>query len=735
MSRRSRLSLNLELTPSRLPGAVAFHAARWGLLLGLAILTYLLFPGAAGFGGQVPDVGDVSQQEVIAPFAFEVPKSAAEVEREALQLEATARPIYEYRRDVLDSVLGATDSMFAVLDAVTDPDSFVAVAQAAGVALTTEEAQYLQEGGRLAQYYRALRTLFRRQLPRGVAAMGTLEEEVTPEVVVRRGDREAVARRDTLMTWERFMDSREALQPDGDPTLSNQVFVKLILGLSRPTLVANTAEYEQRRRELRESVILVKDQVRANERIIHANEVVTQQSRDRLAALRAGQFQLGAGGRSLFGSIGQILANALVISVFWLLIMLYRPDTYRAIRHMLVLTLLFAVVIVGASVSLRFISDAPELIPIPFAAMLITVLFRGRVAMVAAMVLAVLIASQTVYNEVDALLFALVGGVAAAVSVRSIRRRNQFLAATAAVAGAYLLAGVAVELRADGSWIDLGFTGLRGGLNALASAALASTLLPVAESITGVTTNLTLLELSDPNRPLLRRLATETPGTYAHSSAMANLSEAACNAIGANGLLARVGCYYHDVGKLKKPQYFVENQSQGANPHDKLKPEVSAGIIRNHVRDGIALAEGAKLPPVVKSFIPEHHGSMEITYFLERARNRGHDTEIDPADYRYPGPKPRSIETAVAMLADGVEAAVRVLDDPSPERLSDAIDYIIRKRIDAGQLDEAPLTLEQLAQTRDEFVRVLGGAHHNRIDYPAASGGIGADWEASSTQA
>ncbi len=348
MSRRSRLSLNLELTPSRIPGAVAFHAARWGLLLGLAILTYLLFPSAAGFGGQVPDVGDVSQQEVIAPFAFEVRKSAAEVEREALQLEATARPIYEYRRDVIDSVLAATDSMFAALDAVTDPDSFVAVAQAAGVALTTEEALYLQEGARLAQFRRALRTLFRRQLPRGVAGIGTLEEEVTPEVVVRRGDREVVARRDTLMTWERFMDSREALQPDGDPTLSNQVFVKLIHGLSRATLVANTAEYEQRRRELRESVILVKDEVRANERIIHANEVVTQQSHDRLAALRAEQFQIGAGGRSLSGSVGQILANALVIGVFWLLIMLYRPDTYRAIRHMLVLALLFAVVIVAA---------------------------------------------------------------------------------------------------------------------------------------------------------------------------------------------------------------------------------------------------------------------------------------------------------------------------------------------------------------------------------------------------
>jgi hypothetical protein len=231
---------------------------------------------------------------------------------------------------------------------------------------------------------------------------------------------------------------------------------------------------------------------------------------------------------------------------------------------------------------------------------------------------------------------------------------------------------------------------------------------------------------------LLRRLATEAPGTYAHSIAMANLCEAACNAIGAGGLLARVGCYYHDIGKLRRPQFFVENQGHGSNPHDKLKPEVSAGIIRAHVKEGIALAEEHRLPEVVKAFIPEHHGTQEISYFLARARARGALDAADAEVFRYPGPRPRSVETAVALLADGVEAALRVLDDPTPQQVRDAIEHLIEQRIRARQLAEAPLTLAQMDRVREEFVRVLGSMHHNRVDYPVATGGITAEWNAAS---
>jgi len=390
---------------------------------------------------------------------------------------------------------------------------------------------------------------------------------------------------------------------------------------------------------------------------------------------------------------------------------------------------LFGLVIVGAALNRAVIAEGPELIPIPFATMLLAVLLSGRVSMVAAMVLAVLLGSQAAYVGQAGLQLSLFGGVAGALSMRVVRRRTQLLMASLAVLAAFALGAVTVALRLDWSLAELGSSVGRGAANAIVSGALVMLALPVVESVARVTTDLSLLELSDPSRPLLRRLATEAPGTYAHSVAMANLCESACNAIGANGLLARVGCYYHDVGKLTRPQFFVENQTPGANPHDRLSADASATIIRNHVRDGLALAGEHGLPEVVKAFIPEHHGTAEISYFLDRARAQGMDVDEHGEAFSYPGPRPRTVETAVALLADGVEAALRVIDEPTAQRISDAIDHLIEQRTQAGQLTEAPLTLAQLSRVRDEFVRVLTGMHHNRIDYPTASGGITSEWE------
>jgi cyclic-di-AMP phosphodiesterase PgpH len=252
---------------------------------------------------------------------------------------------------------------------------------------------------------------------------------------------------------------------------------------------------------------------------------------------------------------------------------------------------------------------------------------------------------------------------------------------------------------------------------------LALLLLPIAESLTGIETDLTLLEWSDLNRPLMQRLSLEAPGTYAHTIAIANLAEAGARAIGANALLARVGAYYHDIGKLEKPQYFVENQSRGRNPHDILKPSTSAAIIRNHVKRGLALAAEHKLPRRLQAFITEHHGTGAIGYFMEKARER--DGAIaEPGEYAYPGPVPQSAETAVVMIADGVEAAARALPEPTPARIRDVVDHIIRQRMEQGQLRDAPLTLRQLDLIRDEFTRVLTGMHHGRIDYPVSAGGV-----------
>jgi putative nucleotidyltransferase with HDIG domain len=184
-----------------------------------------------------------------------------------------------------------------------------------------------------------------------------------------------------------------------------------------------------------------------------------------------------------------------------------------------------------------------------------------------------------------------------------------------------------------------------------------------------------------------------------------------------------VGAYYHDIGKIARPQYFVENQAKGRNPHDKLKPGTSAQIIRNHVREGLEMAEEHKLPRALRAFITEHHGTGSIAYFLEKAKARD-EMKPDPTDFSYPGPLPQTAETAVVMLADGVEAATRVLAEPTAVKIREVVDHIVRQRIDQGQLRDAPLTLKQLDIIKETFVRVLSGMYHNRIDYPASSGGV-----------
>jgi hypothetical protein len=725
----------LDLAPSDRPAVWAAHAIRWGCLVLLALLTFRLFPIAGRLDVPLFAEGEIAPVEVIAPFGYDVRKSPEELGREAAALAATVPSIYAFRPGSLDSVLAETDSLVSRARRGLAGDTLGAALNGFGLRLTPSELAYLAERGRLVTLERSVRSFLRRQLARGVPLAGTLEMERGREVIVRREGVERFARRDTMLTYETFLESRWAAHPDPTSPIGDQVLVKLVNRLFRPTLEYDAAETTARRDELRATVDSVKYVVRAGERIVNANDPVTPAAHERLAALRSELLrQATPTGTTWAGILGQVLANGMLLSVFWLLVMLYRRAIYDNLRHVLVLTLMFAAVIVVAKLNL-FFAVRSELIPIPFAAMAATVLFRGRVAMVGAMVLAVLIASQAAYGGVDAVFVAVVGGVAAAVSVRRLRHRRDLLTSVVWILAAYLFAEITIALRGGQSvgemWIAAGWA----AANTVVSAALVFFLLPLLEAAAGVTSDVTLLELSDPSRPLLRRLATEAPGTYAHSIAMANLCEAACDAIGGHGLLARVGCYYHDVGKVKKPQYFVENQTSGVNPHDKLKPDVSAGIIRNHVRDGVALAEEHNVPAVVRAFIPEHHGTMEIAYFLARARERDDHEELDLTEFRYPGPKPQSIETAVAMLADGVDAVIRVLDEPTPERLRDAIDHIISQRMDAGQLNDSPLTLVQLGRIRDVFVRVLGGAHHGRIDYPAAGGGISADWQGSAAPA
>jgi len=255
-------------------------------------------------------------------------------------------------------------------------------------------------------------------------------------------------------------------------------------------------------------------------------------------------------------------------------------------------------------------------------------------------------------------------------------------------------------------------------LNGVISAGIVLLFLPIFEYVFRVITSISLLELSDSRHPLMKRLIMEAPGTYHHSLVVANLSEAAAEAIGANFLLARIGAYYHDIGKLDKSNYFSENQIAYKDAHKDLKPSMSKLIIMNHVKEGVDLAKAQKLNPRIIDFIRQHHGRTLVYYFYHRAKELEPGSEQQEEEYRYPGPRPQSRETAIVSLADTIEALSRTLDDPSPSRIEEMVKEVVRKRFMEGELDESDLTLKDIDKITQQFVRILNALFHTRVNYP-----------------
>lgn len=426
------------------------------------------------------------------------------------------------------------------------------------------------------------------------------------------------------------------------------------------------------------------------------------------------------GARSTNVLLGALATNALLIGGMAIVLREFRPAVFAGTQSFGLLAALLVAVVAVAAIGARLLPGSPELVPIALVGIVVSALFDRRIGLVAVVMVAALVAAQPAYRSYATLPVLLVAGGAAAFVVRPTSQRDQSYVWMLIIAAATALVLVATGAASGSSQAAILSAMGRGAGVAVVSVIIAMLAMPLAESLTGRETHLTLLEWGDLNRPLLQRLSLEAPGTYAHTIAIANLAEAASRAIGANPLLARVGAYYHDIGKLAKPQYFVENQPRGRNLHDKLKPQTSASIIRNHIREGLELAEAEHVPTSIRAFISEHHGTGTITFFLERAKER-EGSVANPAEFTYPGPVPQSAETAIVMLADGVEAATRALAEPTPDRINEVIDMVVRQRLEQGQLRDAPLTIRQLTRIKREFARVLGGMYHARVDYPTPS--------------
>ena len=705
---------------------IAAHAARLAVGLVLAVITFLLFSTSSLEDVPFYRVGAVARKDVIAPFAFRVPKTPADLERERRDAMRRVEAVFDYSGAGRDASRAALDAIEQALAAGGGSRSATARLLAErGIQLTPAEAAFAADPARRRSLVAAIESVMQATAG-GVAASDALPE-AAPAIVVRRGSSDRRLELDSVLTVRQVIartrrDYRRATNATGDAVIG-----KLLAAVIQPTLLPDRALTTRRRQEAARTVDPWRFEVREGEKIIGAHDVVGRETFQKLAALRT-EIERRKEGRGVVArTTGAILSNALLLIVFGIVVMMFRPQVYGSMRAMITITLCFLVVIVAAALLGRLAPPPPVMIPIGLAAIVLSVLFDPRMSVTASLVLAALIATQSAWRGSEALFFTVVGGATAAFSVRALRRRSEAYVPILAIGAAYLLASLALKLVNGVPFPEWIRTVAWGALNAIVSVGLAMMLLPAAEDLAGMDTDMKLLEWSDLNRPLMRRLSLEAPGTYAHTMAMANLAEAASNAIGANGLLARVGAYYHDIGKLRRPHFFIENQPRGRNPHDQLRPSASAEIIRSHISDGLALAAEERIPHAIRAFIAQHHGTGDLAYFRERAKEAG-ELATNSGEFTYPGPIPQTSETAVVMLADGVEAATRVLSEPTPQRIRDVVDHIVAQRVAQGQLREAPLTLRQLEQIKDEFARVLIGSYHNRIDYPVASGGVTAEF-------
>ncbi|RKX27704.1 MAG: hypothetical protein DRP45_00345 [Candidatus Zixiibacteriota bacterium] len=549
-----------------------------------------------------------------------------------------------------------------------------------------------------------------------------LPESRNRSILVRRGDKEYIVERgrlvDVVLSYARLLTTlnRQAVTD----SISVDSYYSIGRSFIKPNLTVNMVEYERRVSEGLVDLSNVKEIVAAGNVIVSARQKVTERQAEvlqELAQVLRSQAAVRGWFVSLWPPLARVLLTLAMFTALLLFLYFFRPDVYRSNQKLLALFLIF-----GIQMFLLYLAEflglkSIYIYPIVVLSIMTTVLYDAEVGILSTVILALLLGIMHRFSF-SLVFLTVVVGVVGCFTSQQLSKRSHFYRVMFSAVLAYLLYILVIENLKLSTSSEILTEMVHGLFAGVFSVLLTLGLLPIFESLFGITTDITLLELSDLNHPLLKRLSIEAPGTYHHSISVGNLCEAAAEAIGANALLARVGAYYHDIGKIEIPEYFVENQFSVKSKHESLTPAMSSMVLSSHVKKGRQLGEEADIPDAVLNFIEEHHGTMAITYFYHKAKEQ-EGGEVDINKYRYAGPKPQVRETGIAMLADAVEAASRTLEDPKPARIDRLIQKIINDRFQSGELDECPLTLRDLARIKEAFSQVLMAAFHHRVKYPA----------------
>ncbi|EGT3600151.1 HD family phosphohydrolase [Clostridium perfringens] len=451
--------------------------------------------------------------------------------------------------------------------------------------------------------------------------------------------------------------------------------------------------------------------IKKNQIVVSEGEPVTAHQLELLGTL--GLLSDSASGIYIYIALG-----ILVIIVMYLqygYIHKYYPNINKEFSKIVMISILNVFPVILARL---FGMMSNYIIPLACMPMLITLLLNYKISLVFSMLNVILIGGAVGFNP-NIIILAILNVVLGGTLLRKMQQRNDILYSSITVAVLSSILTFSVGTLTTNNFMEILADSTFAAAGAVLSGILTIGVLPFFESTFDIVTNAKLLELSNPNNPLLKKLLMEAPGTYHHSILVANLAELAAEQVGGNPLLARIGAYYHDVGKTKRPYFFRENQFGKKNPHDRLKPEVSSKIIISHVKDGSELAKEYNLPKTIHDFIVTHHGETLVKYFYLTVKNNSENPdEVKEEDFKYPGPKPMSKEQGIVMLADSTEAAVRSINEPTEEKIEKMVNNIIDDKLATGQLDNCDLTLRDISKIKKCFLKALNGIHHERIEYP-----------------
>lgn len=713
------------------------HQIYWGKRIALAALLLLIIANLfspARHDELKLNQGDLAPRDIYAPFDFPLAKDPALFKAQQDSASAQILAIVYRNPDFDRKLLGDIELFILRLSNLRQDDDYLAgklrTMESWKLGISRGSLELLLSAPGLLAFHQELKALARSLLDQGVLALNDEQaRRLGSEAMLRQGQDLRRIPVSGLLTAQSLPQTIRAKAlaafPENEPMA--RALSEVGAALLTPNLTANLEEIEAARGQAREAVLPHSGQVLKGERIVAAYQRIDQPTAAKLSSLAARLTELAGAGRSsgwtyVLTLLSRLLALGFFLGILTFYLIRFRPEIFRNFHSLLLLSTIILLSVLAGWLVLSRPDFPPYMLPAALGPILASLMFDIPLGAVTA------VTSSLLFGVVTGLslpitVVALASGSVASFIVKGLRSRFQFiLTSFLAMTLASALAIAAVEYLKLSSWEQIRQSLLSAPASAFLSVVLTLLLLPVLEAIFNTTTDYSLLEMADPDQPLMKRLSIEATGTFQHSLLVGSLAEVAAKAIGANSLQARIMGYYHDIGKLAKPDYFIENQAGGANRHDGLAPKVSFLVVASHIKEGLELARKNRLPQVLQDAIAQHHGTTLAKFFYHKAHISS-EGEVLESDFRYPGPKPQSKEAGLVMLADVVEAAVRSLKDKSPKRVRRMVKATISDKANDLELDESGLTLHDLHLAGEAFMPVLLALYHPRIEYPGGPNG------------